>query len=46
MSYVKSLTLEKFCLLFSGAGVPGWRSSPGSPNLFEDTAFLWAEAGS
>lgn len=43
---VKYLTLEKFCLLFAGAGVPGWGSSPENPNPFEDTASLWAEAGS
>lgn len=43
---VKYLTLEKFCWLFSSAAVPGWGSSPESPNPFEDTACLWAEAGS
>lgn len=43
---VKYLTPERLCLLFSGAGVPGWGSSPESPNSFDDTASLWAEAGS
>lgn len=43
---VMYLTLEKFCLLFSDAGVPGWGSSLESPNTFEDTASRWAEAGS
>lgn len=39
MSYVKNDTGE---ILFSGAGVPGWGSSPKSPNPFEDTASPWA----